>query len=257
MNSILSQARFFLLISLAVCSGMVQAQPVQLSIVTEFSPPFQYLDEKKQVNGVLTAVINETMRRSGYAFAIKMYAWRRAYELTLSRKNTCIYSMAKLPSRLTSFKWVGPLIKSNSVFYAAKSNKNIAINSLDDARRYTTAVIRNDASHLTLLAQGFVEGENLYVVRDTSSMFKLLVVRESLDLILADDFTMSARLEAAGLDINQIQRVFEDKAMPLQLSFACSLNTSDEIVERLSNSLSQLHADGSYDAILTKWQISP
>lgn len=255
MLKVSSLVKLFGLNALLLCLASASAQQTKLSIVTEHLPPLQYLNSEQRVTGLSTQIVKELMRRSDYAFDLNLHSWTRAYQLALNVENTCIYSMAKLPTREALFKWVGALVKTNSVFYALKSNKNIAIEQLDDAKQYITAVIKNDAPHIALLNQGFVEGKNLYVVHDISAMFKLLVLRESIDLIIADELTLNERLKTANLDINQIKSVFEIKDIPLELSFACNLNTRAEVVDSLTKSLTQMIADGTYDKILKNWQL--
>lgn len=222
--------------------------------VTEHLPPYQIISADKSKTGFAIDIINETMQRSGYQYNIESYPWVRTYNLAQQKENHCIFSIARLASREGLFKWVGKISQaSNTVIWGLKK-RNISITSLNEAKKYTIAVNKNDIGHTGLLERGFTETEHLYVLEDTKSLVKLLATRPEIDLIIADDSTISFRAELAGIPITQLQRVFEIEDMPLNFYLACSKNTHDDVVADLSMSLQSLHLDGTYDNIWQKWK---
>ena len=225
-----------------------------LFVVTEHLPPFQIITENYGIGGFATEFIQEIMSRTTLTSQLNAYSWTRSYNLAQQRENTCIYSMARLPSRIKQFQWVGPITATNTVVFGVNAPDAPQLKKLEDAKNHTIAVIKDDVTHLALLERGFVNDKNLYVVDSTHSLFRLLVARPDIDFILADDITMSYRAKLAGVDAQQIKRVFEIENFPLNFYFACSLNTDKQIVETLRNAMEEVRNDGTYDKIVAKWR---
>jgi polar amino acid transport system substrate-binding protein len=224
-----------------------------IHIVTENLPPYQIVTKNKPLSGFAVDIIKEMMARSQYAYSIKNYPWVRSYNLAQVKANYCIFSIARLKSRENMFKWVGPISSINNTAMWTRKGRHIKVSNLNDAKKYTIAVNRNDIAHIGLIERGFKEGENLYVLVYTKSLINLLITRPEIDLIVVDDTTIKFRTELAGANINDLQRVYEIKDLPLNFFFACSKKTDDNIIKHLSNKLQSLYQDGSYDIIWEKW----
>jgi polar amino acid transport system substrate-binding protein len=225
-----------------------------IHIVTEHLPPYQIVSEDNDISGFAVDIIKETMARSHYAYSLKSYPWVRSYKLAQRKVNHCIFSVARLRSRETLFKWVGPISKVNNTVIWARKDKNIEINNLEDAKNYTIAVNRNDIGHTGLMELGFEEDKHLYVLDNTESLVNLLITRPEIDLIVADDTTISFRAQLVGININKLQRVYEINALPLNFFFACSPQTDDKITEHLAVKLESIYRDGTHEAIWNKWK---
>ena len=225
-----------------------------IHIVTEHLPPYQIVTQNKPLSGFAVDIIKETMARSHYAYSMKNYPWVRSYNLAQVKANYCIFSIARLKSRENMFKWVGPISSVSNTAMWARKGRHIKISNLNDAKKYIIAVNRDDIAHTGLIERGFNEDENLYVLDNTNSLISLLITRPEIDLIVADDTTIKFRTELAGANINELQRVYEIKDLPLNFFFACSKQTDDNIIQHLSNKLQSLYQDGSYDAIWEKWR---
>lgn len=252
-----NNARKLVFIALTLLCQIARASNESTSIihiVTEHLPPYQIVDKNQKLSGFAVEIIEETMARSHFAYSLKSYPWVRSYKLAQIKANHCIFSVARLASREQLFKWVGPISHiSNTAMWALKG-RAIQVTNLADAKKYTIAVNRDDIAHIGLMERGFNEGEHLYVLDDAKSLVNLLITRPEIDLIVADSTTIKFRTELAGATINQLQRIYEIKDLPLNFYFACSKHTDDATVKHLSESLQSLYQDGSYDTILAKWR---
>lgn len=246
-----------LFIALTFCCQIALASTKSTSIIhimTEHLPPYQIVDRDQKLSGFAVEIIKETMARSHFAYSLKSYPWVRSYKLAQIKANHCIFSLARLASREQLFKWVGPISHiSNTAMWALKG-RAIQVNNLEDAKKYTIAVNRDDIAHIGLMERGFNESEHLYVLDDAKSLINLLITRPEIDLIVADNTTIKFRTELAGAKINQLQRIYEIKDLPLNFYFACSKHTDDDTVKHLTESLQSLYQDGSYDTIWAKWR---
>jgi polar amino acid transport system substrate-binding protein len=235
-------------------SNLVSAKSPKIHLVTEHLPPYQIVAQDGKITGFSVDVIEQTMLRSHYPFTLKSYPWLRSYNLARQKANHCIFSIARLASREKLFKWVGPLSEVNNAVIWGLKNREIKIESLEEAKAYMIAVNRNDITHTGLVERGFVEGENLYVLNDVKSLVKLITTRTEIDLIVADDITIGFRTKMAGVAMAELERVYEITDLPLNFFFACSQDTDDKIVTALSTSMTSLYLDGTYQRIWDKWR---
>ncbi|MBA6287341.1 ABC transporter substrate-binding protein [Colwellia sp. MB3u-4] len=225
-----------------------------IHLVTEHLPPYQIEAKNKSLSGFAVDVIKATMKRSQYDYTLNSYSWSHSYKLAQAKANHCIFSLARTKSRETLFKWVGPIYYVNNTAMWALKTRTIQVENLNDVKKYTVAVSRDDMTHIGLIERGFKENEHLYVLDNTKSLVKLLLTRPGIDLIVANDMTIKFHTDLAGVTIDDLQRVYEIKNLPLNLFFACSKQTDDNIIKHLSKNLQSLYQDGSYDTILKKWR---
>ena len=194
------------------------------------------------------------MKRSQYVYTMNSYSWARSYKLAQIKANHCIFSIARTKSREDLFKWVGPISYVNNTAMWALKGRKIDVSNLNDAKKYTIAVSRDDLTHIGLKERGFKDGEHLYVLDNTRSLVNLLMTRPGIDLIVANDMTIKFHVELAGATTDDLQRIYEIRDLPLNFFFACSKNTNEKVIQHLAEKLQSLYQDGSYDAIWEKWR---
>jgi len=232
------------------------ASQTEVTFVTEHLPPYQIVKEDSSISGFSTEIVLEIAQRAKVNYRVNLYPWVRSYNLALSKSNHCIFSIARLPNREKLFTWIGQITeKNNAVVWSLKSNEHgKQVKTLDDLKLYTTVVNKNDVTHIGMLNIGLTENKNLYVLKHTDSLIKLLFTRPEIDFIVADDITISHRAKLAGVDIELLHRVIEVKNLPLNFFLACNINTDSRIIEKLTAGLVSLHQDGTYQKIFSKWK---
>lgn len=246
---------FFVLMSLYCINAFAnQQQRIHINFVTEHLPPFQMI-ENETVTGFATDIIMTALLQSSFTYDIKVYPWTRSYNMALNKSNTCIYSIARTAEREKLFKWVNPIAERNSSLIGLKKN-NLKISSIEDAKEYRVAVIRDDVTHQLLLAHGFTEEKNLYVVNNTYSLLKLFTQRKGIDLIMLDAYTIKHRAKYNKIDPNIFEVVYKLNRKPLDYYLACSIQTSDSIVEKLRSILIRLKESGEINKIKKDWHYS-
>jgi len=245
-----------LLLSLLYSVNSKALEP-KINLVTEHLPPYQIVgNDSYDVTGFATEIVLETLKRSGIKYTLTGYPWVRSYNLALQKPNTCIFSIARIPLRENLFTWIGQITeKNNAVVWGLKSNPHAQkINKFNDLKNYVTAVNKNDITHLGMIANGFSEGEHLYVLKHTKSLLKILFKRPEIDFIIADDITISYRAKLANVDVKQLQRAYEIKVLPLDFYLACNKQSDPAMIHTLQNKLNDIHRDGTYAKILAQWK---
>ncbi len=225
----------------SVLLGMLvtSAGATTLHLTTESAPPSSILRDGKVV-GHATEKLELMMKRAGVTVDIDMLPWQRAYGLALRRPDTCVYDTTRTPEREALFKWVGPIARSDWILYG-DAERNLKLDTLDDAKRYKIATYLGDASEHFLRARGFkVES----VANDALNPAKLLSKR--VDLWAATPVRaamLMARSDATG------------KIVPLlvynkvQLWLACNPALPTPLIEQFNSILDEMRRDGSAKAI--------
>lgn len=224
-----------------------------IRVVTEHLPPYQ-INTAAGPRGFATEVVQQLFKEADQPYQIEFQSWSRAYQLALRDANVCIYSISKSDERQRLFQWVGALSYNITGVYALKNRTDIRLTSLDDARKYTIAVTRDDITHHYLLQHGFREGKELYVLDTVDSMLQVLANRsKEIDLVLVNDTILKYRAHEAGMSEQQFTRLLDLPDLPLDFHLACSLKTSPALVAKLRDALAQLKLDGRYQKIVGEW----
>jgi len=230
------------------------ASSQKLLFVTEHSPPFQFTRNSNNVEGLTTKIIQAALKLTPYEYDIKMYPWSRSFFLAKGKENTCIYLMSRDKEREEYFQWVAPLISTNDYFIGLSARTDIKINHIDDVKKYKVAVLKEDRTYYELLRRGFVENKNLYVINNSTSMLKLLTLRKQIDFILADTINVKYRAIFNDIDYGLFKTYLKLNESPIALYLACNLQTPKEVVQTLTQAISIIKDNGTYDRIIDEWQ---
>ena len=231
-----------------------QVLATKLNILTEHLAPFQIVS-KDSITGLSTEIVEATLKESQYPYIIEAYPWALSFSRAKHGKNTCIYSLARIPQRESLFKWVGHIASSTISLYSLKS-RQITISNIMEATKYNIAVIRDDVTHHFLLSKGFVEKENLYVVDNYDALLKLLdLPSRHIDLVVLNDDLLNNRIKNSA-DALKYKNVFQFEELTLNFNLACSLNTDKKIIDKLTNAMKVLEKRGVFFGIREKWKQS-
>lgn len=228
--------RYGLVLFSVVISFAIDARPIQL--VTEHLAPFQIVHPDGSVTGVNTDLVRRVFAHAKLPYKISSNEWTVSYKQALKEPDVCIYSLAKVPERLTLFKWVGHLNTIQSHFYSL-AEKNIQIDKMQDALSYTVAALEDDFSYLYLMGLGFELHKNMYPLSSREKLLSILVRRpDTVDFVMLSD----ELFERQALPEHRQMIKKHDEFLVAQTTFylACSLGTSDQYVDLLRRALKQV-----------------
>lgn len=250
----MQQQKFSFLISI-LSVVIFFSKPVfaeKINIVTEHLAPFQIV-HKNGISGLSTEIIKATFDAAQYDYTIDAYPWSSSYNRALHEKETCIYSIARIPAREALFQWVGRIAKSTTSLYTLQG-RNISISNIEEAKQYRIAVIKDDVAHHFLLSKGFEENKQLYVLNHYDTLLKLLEVSSrKIDFIVINDDLIRNRLSRSQ-DAKKYKNVYELKELTLDFHLACNLNTQQSTVDNLAKAMKSLEQQGVFAKIKDKWQ---
>ncbi len=222
-----------------------------LTVVTEDNfEPYNYNVDGK-ITGMATDIIKATLKKAEINFSIYVYPWPRAYKMARTKKNVLIYSIGRNEKREHMFKWIGPIVPPVSHgLFKLKSQKNILLNRLEDAKKYIIGTLRESYDHQYLLSHDFEIGNHLQVVSESDMNIKKLFAKR-LDLIAGSSLHMPKYVNYVGQDPDDLEIAFVFKQLQLYMAFSNS--TSDQIVKVVNKSFTVLKKTGAFNEIINQY----
>jgi len=240
--------KYFLTVFFVITIFMLPVYGQSLQVVTEEFPPYNYRENGK-ITGISTEVVQAILKKANINYNIRVYPWKRAYNLALKKENILIYTISRTPARENLFKWVGEIAPAGSSLFAL-SNRDIKINTLDDAIKYKIGTVKEDVRDQFLKGKGFkrIISGNSY----EQNFQKLL--KKRIDLWAMADLVAYHIIKKLGHPSNIIKKVlYLEEVSKKKYYVAFSKKTSDELVNKVRKVLEQLKKDGAIEKIHSKY----
>jgi polar amino acid transport system substrate-binding protein len=221
-----------------------------ITVLLEPVPPFSYPDANGQAVGYAVELMEEMLKRSGLSHQIEFNSWARIYQRAVGQPRTLVVSMARLPEREALFHWIGPTAARRVYLYRLKSRPDVHAPTLEAAKAYKIAVVREDAAERTLLAHGFEFGKQLDRSPDHAAMLRKLFVQRD-ELIAANSSVAAAVMEKMGYDFKQLEA--EAKLSEISLYMGLSKGEGSQALHlKLQAAWDSMRKDGAIAAIAAR-----
>lgn len=229
-----------LIVLLIIFPTFAYSQEPQLSVVTESSPPFHYVDKYGRVAGETTEKVRQILRHARLEADFSVYPWARTITLAEKHPDTLIFSIARTAEREEKFHWIAKVseFRLSVVGLRGRQHADKRV-TLDTVSRFTFAVQRDDVAHHWLLEQGLQEGKNLLVCADIQCSWNYLI-RETVDFIIEDPSLIGPMAKRLNVDGDQLIPVTDIPELALTGYLAASLATDKATVQRLKDAAQQL-----------------
>jgi len=127
-----------------------------IEIVTSEFPPYSYSDKGK-ITGVGTETVEAVLKDLKMKSTIRIYPWKRGYTKASTEKNILIFTISRTEKREDLFKWVGIVSPNSAAFFKLKNRKDIIVNNLNDAKKYSIGSVIGDARAEYLESEKFTK----------------------------------------------------------------------------------------------------
>jgi polar amino acid transport system substrate-binding protein len=225
-----------------------------LIFTAEELPPYHFINSNGQADGALVEIVQAVLEQAKLPGIIAIQPFARGYAAAKTQQNTFLFSLLKTPSRDKQFKWVGETYRSYAVLLGLKDRNDIKLSSLDDAKPLIVGTIRGYHSAHFLVNNGFHEHENLSLSVTSKHMWAMLF-NNRIDLVLTNYMALDRDIKDAGFDEQGVTPYLSIKDFPNELNIATGLSTTDDIVKQLSQALAAIKKSGTYQKILTKYDL--
>jgi len=227
------------LIIFLLCIACIKTNAAEITILTEVFPDFQYLNKDNQLVGRSVDKVHKALEGTGINYSISANNWAISYNAALRDKNTCLFSIVRLPNRESKFTWVGELESFDSAIYGLKS-RSIKLNTLNDAKGYKIAVLRDNFSHHYLLERGFSESRHLLLIDSLDKIDKLISTRhEILDFVVLSKKQFNYRIKTEP-KLRLLEPLLNLNTSKSPLYFACNINMDPALVAQLKAAFNKI-----------------
>jgi polar amino acid transport system substrate-binding protein len=237
----------------------VNGDPTQFRYLTEEYPPFNFLANGVAA-GVSVDILEELFQKLKLPLdrsAVEVWLWAPAYDSTLNRPGTMLFSMVRTPSRENLFKWVGPIAPHTDVLIALAGSQN-QINQLTDLNNYFTGVVEGFSSIDLLLSHGVLRA-NIVLYNDMKELYKALYDTREVQFIATGEAAHILLIEALGYSESEFASPFIIRSD--ELYFAFNKETAEEMITDFQNALNLIKMDkaddgsSTYEKILNRFQV--
>jgi polar amino acid transport system substrate-binding protein len=159
-----------------------------------------------------------------------------------------VVSMARLEEREPYFYWIGPTAARRVYLYRLKSRGEVQPQTLEAAKAYRVAVIRDDASERDLIAHGF--GSQLDPSPDHAALLRKLFAQRA-DLAALNSTVAAATFQQLGYDFNQVEPLL--KLSDVRLYMALSRGSGEALHQRLQRAWEGMRRDGTVAALAARY----
>lgn len=231
--------RALALTGLVLLGAPAPAAAQTVRAVTE-ATTYTYLRDGR-VSGPATQLVETALHNAGIDHQINLYPWARAYDMAAKEPNVLIFLIARTPAREPLFKWAGEFMTIRYHLYKLKERQDIVVKTLEDARQYSTGVLRDDVRHQYLLSKGFTK---LVVSSENLDNFRRLV-NGQVQLVPMPESDVAQACAQTAVDCNRLERVYTLDEITSSVYMAYSRSTPDAIVKRTRVAFDKLKADGA------------
>lgn len=216
-----------------------QAWGESITVLTEHSPPGEYLDENGRVTGPTAELVRELMKRAGQPGDIRMLPWARGYRMAQRGPNVALFETTRTEIREEQFKWVGPIKRISGGFFVRRED-DISIDTLDDARNLNgICAYRGSSGGQALIAQGFTNLEQPTLSAQCLDM----LMHGRVDAWMTSDIARMPLFAETTYSENEVRLAYATSTKYLYI--AMSLDTPDATVSLWQETLDQMKLDGT------------
>lgn len=222
-----------------------------LHIYLEDFPPYNYIDAG-DIKGINTELVQYVCEATQTTCQFTLLPWARALHLTLQEPDSGLYSTGMSAQRQSLFKWVGPLVSSQTTIYKLKHRKDIVFSNVNKLKGYSIAVVRKTVSQQMILEHGLVNADDFIEFGYLSEYIPLFFAGK-IDLIPGSSITSPYHLPKLGYRFEdlEVMATIDDQALGNYLAFNTSV--SDELVQRMNVALAKYRDEGHVEQVIQRY----
>ncbi len=240
------------LTAIVIAVALVIASMSHAGRVTVFTEPLApvHFEEDNEIKGVATEVVRIIFEEAGMEPRIEIYPWKRAYQKVLNTPGSFIYTINRTEKREPLFKWIGPILPKDVYLYKLKSRDDITLHAIEDAKKYTTAVILGHSLTIMFQDRGFREGREL-ITSPNKEVQMNLFLKGRCDLVTGNEYTMYESLKKEGYSLDHVEPAL---FIPSSGYFiGANIHVSDEIIQELQEANARVQQSGVVEEIIDKY----
>ena len=240
-----------LILLIALSMSGVSAKDLDVTIVTEILPPYQFKNEAGELDGYSVEVMRALLKEAKLDEEIQLFPWSRSYKIANTQPNVIIFSLARTEERLKNFHWIGEIHSETYIFLKLSENKDLVVNDLDDLKDLSILVPRDSVGDQLLTGLGFTN------ITRTNGLVQSIQMLQSnrTDLILASDYALKHSITPRGMKRLPQEVIYELKDYSSGIFIAVSQRSDPELIDNLKRAFQTLEQNGTIDQLKKKWDM--
>ncbi|MGQ5525305.1 substrate-binding periplasmic protein [Chitinimonas sp. PSY-7] len=208
-----------------------------LVIYTENDPPYVTVDQNGKIGGLATKKLDDLLKVMNFPKEnIKVQPWARSYQESLVKPNVMIYPIVKTPERSEKLEYIYKLYNATVFFFKLTSRKDIVINNLNDAKKYSVCAVNNDYRAEFLKSSGFPKID--HSDDSTTNVKKFIAGR--CDISILTEIGLYTKMEKLNLDSTLVTIAHPLKEIDSDLYIAINKGTDPKTIESLKKVVEKL-----------------
>nr|BFD32251.1 transporter substrate-binding domain-containing protein [Pigmentibacter ruber] len=208
-----------------------------LHFVTEPSPVIYFDEKSNELKGVIGERIQYLVKKLNIKSKVEIMPWSRAYYETTKNKNFAIFPIAKTEVREKELKYCCIIYKSRQFFFKLKSRKDIKIQNINDTKKYSIGVVRDDFRQILLEKKGFPKIE---IATSMDLNFKKFIGKRQ-DLIILSENSMLKYLNQNNMQMSDVVKLIELQDIDVNNYIAFNKEIEDEIISIVKKNLTDIY----------------
>jgi polar amino acid transport system substrate-binding protein len=205
-----------------------------------------YAIETGARHGAAVELVTEMAKRAGVELALKFEPWARAQADAQAGKDVAILPLTRTVEREPKYAWIAPLLSDEVYLQTIRPELDIA--TLEKARPLNVATLRSTPQEDELRRAG---ATRLELTSDEDTCAKMLKAGR-VDAWFTRGMVGAFTYAKNGGDPHQLRRGAAVATAPMYLGG--SPEFSAPLAAKLNEALQSMHADGSYDRIMSAYQ---
>ena len=209
-------------------------------------PPFEYIDENNKITGFDIDLIDEISKRAGFSYKIINMSFDGLIPaLKAGKINGIISAMSATPDRLKSIDFTKPYYLTENIYLKKKGND--ALKAKEELADKKVGVQQGTIQEL---AANAINGAKVVPSEDTVPLIMGLKVGK-FDAVILDSSIGYGFIKKNP----EVEAFFKEVDGSEGFSIAFDKNKQSELIAKINQILDEMKKDGSYDALLKKYEL--
>ncbi len=210
------------------------------------------IDTKKTgdpgAKGAIYEVVEELSKRVQGNSPFKFVPWKRAQKNVSEGKNFGIIPLTWTKERLPKYRWIAEILRDEMLFITIKPN--VKIDKLADIKKLRVGVLKGSFGETDLKNNGITKYSP--VNQEEANLGKMKLDR--IDVMYAAKLVTQFTCKSMGAKCDSSKLRFGLKLRDMRVHLGASKNTSPAEIIKWQEALYGMHADGSYERIMSKYR---
>lgn len=236
-----------------IAAGAENAGELPTMIVgSDNYPPYNYEDADGELTGIDVDLATEAFRRMGYQAVFRTIDWEAKKELVESGEIDCIWGSFSIDGRENQYQWTRAYMYSRQVVAVRKDSEIECLADLAGKRVAVQSTSKPEEIFLSHTDSRIPQLDEVFSLQNRELLYPYLS-KGYVDAIAAHEVAILQCMADYGLEY----RILDEPLLTVGLGVAFSKTDDRGLAEALSETIEEMHKDGTLKQILGKYLAEP